>query len=69
MRDNLERLLEERQTRLWRAKSDRQLVAAEDLVRCRQGWRRPWYRLDSVENGYPPRWLNARRRNEQWQWQ
>ena len=53
----LERLLEERQTRLWKLKSDRQLVAGEDLVRCRQDWRRPWYRVGSAENGWPPKWL------------
>jgi len=56
---NLERLLKERQARLWKLRNDRHLVAAEDLIRCRQGWRKPWYRVGSQENSWPPKWMRG----------
>jgi len=54
----LGQLLRERADRLWRqANYDRAAIAAEDYVRWRQVWRKPWYQMKSDENGHPPRWL------------
>jgi len=57
MNNYLKQLLEQRQARLWNLRSTRHTVAEEDLVRCRQGWRRPWYHAYSQENGWPPKWM------------
>ena len=51
----LESLLMERASRL--RGTDREIVAIEDWIRCKQGWRRPFYRVDSPENGWPPKWI------------
>lgn len=46
-------LLEARARRL--RGTARELIAIEDVVRCRQGWRKPWYSHGSSENGYARR--------------
>jgi len=57
----LEKLLEERFHRWMRLNNlERGLVAGEDLVRYRQRWRRPYYRVGSIENGWPPKWQNPK---------
>ena len=59
--NRLGELLRERADRLFLLRSPRMGVAAEDYVRWRQGWRKPWYRIDTnAENGYPPKWMTRR---------
>lgn len=60
----LGRLLEERVRRLRerRGAGRRLLVAEEDLIRWKQSWRTPYYRITGggSENCYPPRWIVQR---------
>jgi len=55
----LETLLADRAERL--RGTPRETVAREDLIRCRQNWRRPWYNEASPENGWPPKWVRNKR--------
>lgn len=53
----LEQLLEERFYRWMKLRElGRGLVAGEDLVRCQQNWRQPYYNVSSTVNGWPPKW-------------
>lgn len=51
---NLLKLLYNRRARL--IGTPRQQVAVEDVIRCQQNFRKPFYTITSSENGYPAKW-------------